>query len=184
MQLTRQVGATNPNQVGQAAKAVSEILVQALNNSTQDQQRGSGLLGALERDHDGGILGDLMGVFTGQKSVNNPKTLNGAGIVNHLLGQNQVKAAQIVQQASGLDFFKSGVLMQLIAPVVMGVLGQSQKSSGFDLGGLAKVLMGGAQQSTQQSAGGGILQSLLDQDGDGSMMDDLLGMGFKYLTKR
>lgn len=183
-QLTQQVGATDPNQVGKAAMAVSEILVQALNNSSQDQQKGAGLMGALERDHDGGILGDLLGVFTGQKAVNNPKTLNGAGIVSHLLGENQVKAAQIIQRASGLDFFKSGVLMQLIAPVVMGVLGQSRKSNGLDLGGLAKVLMGGGQQATRQSTGGGILQSLLDQDGDGSMMDDLLGMGFKYLTKQ
>jgi len=29
--------------------------------------------------------------------------------------------------------------MQLIAPVIMGVVGQTRKSSGLDLGGLAKV---------------------------------------------
>jgi len=138
----------------------------------------------LKKDHDGGILGDLIGVLGGQKQTNNPSTMNGTGIINHLLGKRQLEAAQVISQQSGLDIFKSGVLMQLLAPVVMGVVGQKQRSGGFDLGGLAKVLLGGAQQGGQRGgAGGGLLGKLLDMDGDGSMMDDLLNVGMKILKK-
>lgn len=184
MQLTRQIGAQDPNQVKKAAGGVAELLLQAISQNANNQERGGGLFGAIERDHDGGILGDLMGVFTGKKQASNPKSMNGAGIVRHLLGEKQLKAAQVIAQMSGLDFFKSGVLMQLIAPVVMGVIGQNQRKGGLDLGGLAKVLLGGGGQQAGggRNAGGG-LGRLLDMDGDGSMMDDLINIGMKILKK-
>jgi len=186
MQLSRQVGASDPNQVKRASQGISELLVNAISRSANHQQSGSGLMGALEKDHDGGILGDLIGAFTGQKKVNNAKTMNGDGIVTHLLGNKQLEAAQIISQMSGLDIFKSGVLMQLIAPVVMGVVGQKKKSNGLDLGGLANILLGGGQSQSQPQSGGGlgnVFGKLLDQDGDGNMMDDLLNIGMKMLKK-
>jgi len=185
IQLSKQLGAQDPNQVKRAAQGISELLLNAIAKNANNTQSGSGLFGAIEKDHNGGILGNLMDVLGGKKKVQNPKTMNGTGIVNHLLGKRQLEAAQVIQQMSGLDIFKSGVLMQLIAPVVMGVVGQTQKSSGLDLGGLAKVLMGGQQQQQQQGGGllGGVLGKLLDANGDGNMMDDLLKAGMKILQK-
>lgn len=186
MQLTRQLGAIDPNQVKKAAQGVVELLVQAVSRNANNQQSGGGLFGAIEKDHDGGILGDLMGVLGGRTQVNNPKTMNGGGIVNHLLGNNQLEAAQVIGQMSGLDIFKSGVLMQLIAPVVMGVVGKEQKSQGLDLGGLAQILLGGGGNSgsmQQRSTGATVFEKLLDRDGDGNMMDDLLNIGMKILKK-
>ena len=92
----------------------------------------------------------------------------------------------MISQASGLHIFKSGVLLQLIAPIIMGVVGQKQKSNGLDLGGLAQVLLGGAKSGGSNSGSGmagGMLEKLLDMDGDGNMMDDLLNIGMKILKK-
>ncbi len=188
IQLSKQIGAQDPNQVKKASQGISELLLNAIQRNANNQERGGGLFGAIQKDHDGGILGDLMSVFTGKKQVSNQSTMNGSGIVSHLLGKQQLEAAQLISQMSGLDIFKSGVLMQLIAPVIMGVVGQTQKSGGLDLGGLASVLLGGGQQKQQQQApqgglGGGIIGKLLDRDGDGSMMDDLLSMGMQMLKK-
>lgn len=186
IQLSRQIGAQDPNMVKKAAAGISELLLNAMSKSATNQERGGGLFGAIERDHDGGILGDLLGVLSGQKKVNNPKTMNGTGIVNHLLGNRQLEAAQIIGQMSGLDIFKSGVLMQLIAPVVMGVVGQKQRSNGLDLGGLAQILLRGGQKQpgrTAQNPAGDIFKKILDMDGDGNMMDDLLNIGMKILKK-
>jgi len=184
VQLSRQIGATDPNKVKKASQGVAELLLQAISNSANNQQRGGGLLGALERDHDGGILGNLLGVLGGAKKTTSAKTTNGAGIVSHLLGKRQLEAAQMVSQMSGLDFFKSGVLMQLIAPVVMGVVGQTRKSGGLDLGGLANVLLGGGAQASQSGGqSGGVFKRLLVMDRDGSAMDDLINIGMKFLKK-
>jgi len=185
IQLSKQIGAQDPNQVKSAAMGISELLLNAISTNA-NSERGGGLFGAIKKDHDGGILGDLMNVLGGKKQVENRSTMNGTGIINHLLGKRQLEAAQVIQQHSGLDIFKSGVLMQLIAPVIMGIVGQTQRSNGLDLGGLAKVLMGGTQQQNQSQQGGGlggVFGKLLDMDGDGSMMDDLLNMGMKILTK-
>jgi len=185
VQLSKQIGAQDPNQVKKATQGLSQILLEAVTRQANNPGSGTGLMGAIKKDHDGGILGNLMSVLGGQQKAANPSTMNGAGIINHLLGNKQLEVAQVVGQMSGLDIFKSGVLMQLIAPVIMGVVGQQTKSSGLDLGGLAKVLMGGQQQQTQSRGGlgGGLLTKLLDQDGDGNMMDDLLNMGMKILQK-
>ncbi len=183
IQLTRQIGAQDPNQVKRAAQSISELLLSAMARNAKHQERGGGLYGAIERDHDGGILGDLMGVLRGQRQVNNPKTMNGEGIVSHLLGNRQLEATQVISQSSGLHIFKSGVLMQLLAPIIMGVVGRKQRSNGLDLGGLAQILLGGKQQSTQRRSDGGLFGKLLDMDGDGSMMDDLLNIGMKILKK-
>ncbi len=185
VQLSKQIGAQDPNQVKKAAQGISELLLHAISQNASHQERGGGLFGAIEKDHDGGILGDLMGVLSGNKQAN-PRTTNGSGIVSHLLGNKQLEAAQVVGQMSGLDLFKSGVLMQLIAPVIMGVVGQKQRSNGLDLGGLAKILLGGGgqQQARNQSSGAaGVFGKLLDMDGDGNMMDDLLNIGMKILRK-
>jgi len=183
IQLTRQIGGQDPNQVKKASQDITELLVSAISKNANNNQRGGGLFGAIKNDHDGGILGDLLGVLGGSKKPSNPKTLNGEGIVSHLLGKRQLEAAQMISQRSGLHIFKAGVLMQLIAPVVMGVVGQKQKSGGLDLGGLAKVLMGGGQQPVQSQRGGGVFGKLLDMDGDGSAMDDLLKIGMQILKK-
>ena len=185
IQLSRQIGAKDPNTVKSAAGNIAQVLLGAVQRSATNQQSGEGLFGALKRDHDGGILGDLMGVLSGQKQVNNTKTMNGDGIISHLFGNKQLEVAQVIGQSSGLDIFKSGVLMQLIAPVIMGVVGQKQKSNGLDLGGLAQVLLGGGggRQNTARSGAGGLVEKLLDRDGDGNMMDDLLNIGMKILKK-
>lgn len=185
MQLTRQIGAQDPNKVKTAAHSISELLLSAMSNSASNQQTGGGLFGAIEKDHDGGILGNLLGTLTGQNKPNNNSTMNGEGIINHLLGNKQLEAAQAIGQLSGLNIFKSGVLMQLLAPIVMGVVGQKQKSNGLDLGGLASILLGGNnnQQQSGQSPAGGLFGKLLDMDGDGNMMDDLLNIGMKILRK-
>ncbi len=183
VQLSRQIGAQDPNSVKSAAGNIAQVLLGAVQRNASNQQSGEGLFGAIKRDHDGGILGDLMGVLSGQKQVNNTKTMNGQGILAHLLGNKQLEVAQVIGQSSGLDIFKSGVLMQLIAPVIMGVVGQKQKSNGLDLGGLAQVLLGGGGQNTARSGGGGLVEKLLDRDGDGNMMDDLLNIGMKILKK-
>jgi hypothetical protein len=110
IQLSKQLGATDPNQVKRAAGTISELLLTAISRNANNQERGGGLYGAIEKDHDGGILGDLMGVLGGRKQVSNPSTMNGEGIINHLLGKQQLEAAQIVSQNSGLQIWKSNAI--------------------------------------------------------------------------
>jgi hypothetical protein len=84
--------------------------------------------------------------------------------------------------ATGLDASQSTQLLAMLAPLVMGALGQQQRQQGLDAGGLARTLAGARPQAAQQSPAMGMLTQLLDADGDGSGMDELAEKGLGMLS--
>jgi hypothetical protein len=142
---------------------------------------------------DGGGLGDLLGGLLGGKQAgtqeNIPpqfrKTLDGGGILDHVLGAQKEDVAKQVSENTGLDLSKVLPLMATLAPILMGILGKTKKDNGLDAGGLGGALMDmvtKSQSNPRKNAPDlGLAGTLLDRDGDGSVMDDVLGMGVKML---
>lgn len=162
-----------------AVQAAVPMLLGALAGNAQSGGASS-LLSALDRDHDGSVLDDLGGLL-GQGG-GGALAGQGAGILGHILGGRQSSVATGVSQASGMDMNKVMQLLAMLAPIIMGVLGKAKQGGslpgGSDLGGL---LGGLAQSMGGGSAGGagsvlGGLGSLLDQNKDGSPLDDVMGM--------
>jgi len=180
--MDQQLNIGNSEKTNVAANAALNLLMSAISkNATSSESALSGLAGALDRDHDGSILDDLMGLLGGQKKAQNDKMLNGAGILGHLLGQKQETAAGALSQISGLDKNQSlGMLMKL-APVVLGVLGRVKKQKHMDNQGLQQFLNVSQEQYVQKNQGADIFTKLLDKDGDGSVMDEVASMGMKML---
>ena len=169
-------------QTGQSTEKTSSVLSMALpfllgamkKNSTSPEGA-AGLLGALNSKHDGSILDNLGGLFEG--GVDDAVQNDGAGILKHVLGGSQPKIENALSQKSGMDAGSVGQILKVAAPILMGVLGkqtrQNNVSDSNGLGSLLGGLMGGgdAQQKDQS-----FLESLLDADGDGSIIDDVAGM--------
>jgi uncharacterized membrane protein YeaQ/YmgE (transglycosylase-associated protein family) len=83
---------------------------------------------------------------------------------------------------TGLGEGGAANLLQMLAPVVMGALGQQQQQGGA--AGLISSLMGAGQAAQQQNPQGmGILSQLLDRNNDGSVVDDVLGMVGSFMKK-
>ncbi|MBP1642634.1 MAG: hypothetical protein H6Q03_1303 [Acidobacteria bacterium] len=167
--LAGQIGAA-PQQTRAAVETAVPLLLGALQRNAAAPQGAASLLGALDRDHDGSVLDNVAGFF-GQAPT-------GADLrsVEHIFGARRGGVESAVARASGLD---SGQVMQLLAqlaPLLLGLLGRARKTTGADAGGLGD-LLGGAMGRMQQSNPGlgGLLGGLLDADGDGSSVDDLLG---------
>ena len=171
-QLSQQTGAS-PTQTATAAEGVFSTLLGGLAKNAAGGGA-EGILGALDRDHDGSVLNDVMGMLSGTGG-GNAAALNGAGILGHILGGQQQGAAQVISQASGVQ--QSGVadLMIKLAPMVMGVLAQQKQQQGLDASGLAGML-GGAVQTQNANPLMQLATQFLDKDHDGSMVDDLMGM--------
>ncbi len=68
-------------------------------------------------------------------------------------------------------------MLPVVAAMAMGAL--SKKNSGAAASNMAPQ----AQAQGQAGALGGLLESFLDVDGDGSMADDLLSMAGKFFAK-
>lgn len=149
----------------QATSAVSALLPALgkglARNSSSPDGLGS-LIGALSSNRHQRYLEepDLLGR---QETV-----LDGNGILGHILGSKDV-SRQVASQASAQTGLSQDLLKKMlpvVATLAMGVLSRQNQHSA----GAAPNLLGG------QSGGlMGVLSSFLDQDGDGSAVDDVLG---------
>lgn len=171
---------TDRDQTERAVAAALPMLLGALNRNAQSADGASALSAALDRDHDGSVLDDLVG-FLGK----NPE-LEGNGILKHALGDRRDTAVNTVSGVSGMDAASAGKLMAMLAPLVMGALGRQKRSSKLDPGGLAEML-GAERKKAPGDAGAAmdLVSKMLDRDGDGQVLDDLAGGLLKgFLGKR
>lgn len=180
-QLSRQLG-VDPNTTRQAIPAALTALVGGLSQNAANPAGAQQLAGALSRDHDGGILDDLAGFFGDSQ---NPLQAQGGGILGHIFGNRKPNVAARVGQAGGLDSGKAMQLLMLLAPLVLGALGRAQRQSKLDSGGLSDIL-GNERRRVEQAQPGnkGLLDVLLDRDGDGSILDDIAGMAGGYFGNK
>lgn len=154
--------------------AVPLILTALARNASQPQEA-QNLHQAVATDHDGSILDNVMGY------LQNPQSSNGAGILGHVFGNQQPAIESNLAQATGMDQQSAGGLLETLAPLVMGSLGKAQQQNGLDASGLSD-LLNSQQQEAQANAPGAMsmLSSLLDQNKDGSSMDDLQRMAASF----
>ena len=167
-------------QTGQSERATGNVLSMALpvlmgamKKNVQTPEGAAGLMGALSGKHDGSILDNLGGLFGG--GVDDSVMKEGAGILGHVLGGKQETVTNALSSQSGMDTGAVGNILKVAAPLLMGMLGKQTKQSGVqDAGGLNNLLGGmlGGQPKQNQS----LITSLIDADGDGSILDDVAGM--------
>ena len=186
----------NQQQSQSAIAALLPAISSALKQNTASPQGLAGLLGALQGGKHEQYLENPQ--MLGQQQT----VTDGNAILGHLFGSKDVSRAVAGHAAQktgiGADVLKK--LLPLVATMAMGSLSKQTKAPTMQsaLTGMAmQHLMGGqkksglgailgavtgangrqqrqAQQSHQQ--GMGIIGKLLDADGDGSMMDDVLRM--------
>jgi len=180
-QLGSQVGIKDKKQTSAAASGAFSVLLDAMQRNASKTDGVSSLDKALKTDHDGSIMDDLMGYVSGKGNFSE-RTTNGAGILKHVLGNKQSGVIDILGKMTGLDKSASGNLLIKMAPIVMGALGKQKKTQSLDTGGIFDMLTKSVEpQRKSDSQFGGLLNAVLDQDGDGDVKDDLLKMGMKAL---
>lgn len=170
------------NQLGidnqQAQLAISAgipVLLSALNKNAASGDA-QNIANALEKDHNGSILDNVSGYLSGGNFS------DGLGILNHVLGGKQAQVEGAIGQTSGLGSGQIAQVLAMIAPIVMGYLGKQKSDNGLDASGLTSLLgglVGNATQSNQREMT--MIEKLLDQDGDGSAIDDAMDLGSKLL---
>lgn len=181
-QISNQFGIQDRQQAETAVEGGFTTLLNAISKNVSSPDGAQGLAGALERDHDGSILDDISGFLGGTRQASNTSMLNGAGILKHLLGGQQNQVVEMLGQATGLNKSQSGQMLMSLAPVVMGMLGKQKRENNLDQNSLAEMVTRGTESFNKQSpTNTSLITKMLDQDGDGSAMDDILNMGAKAL---
>lgn len=180
-QMAQQLGA-DKQQTATAAEGALASLMAALNKNASSPDGANALAGALDRDHDGSVLEDIFGTMKGAVDPGvTTNSLNAGGILKHVLGGNQGNIIDMISKMSGLASGKSGNLLMMLAPLVLGQLGKQKRSNNLDTGGLSDLLSKTVQSQTSQNSQMGMIGKLLDRDGDGSVIDDLADLGKNVL---
>lgn len=157
------------------------LLGSLLGGGAGGSQAGGGLGGL------GGMLGSVLGgaLGGGAPAGGNPAALDGGSILGHIFGGQQDQASSNLGQATGLGN-NAGNLLKMLAPIVMSFLAQRVMAGGMNSSDLGSAL-GQEQSRVQQQGGlgGGLLGSLLDQNGDGKLdVGDLMKIGGSLLGGR
>jgi hypothetical protein len=184
-QLLQQLAGGAASQIGQkigadeqttnsAMAAAIPLLVSALAKNASEPAGAQALHQAVANDHDGSILDNMEG-FLG-----NPEAANGTGILNHVLGGQQPAVTKGLTKSTGLNSDQISQLLQIAAPLVMGMLGKQQQQQGLNANDLSG-LLGSEKQKAEESNPDmmSTLNTLLDMNKDGSALDDILGIAGK-----
>jgi len=171
-----QIGAS-PSTTGSAVQAALPVLLGALHKNVAAPGGASALAGALDRDHDGSVLDDVAGFFGEHATSSDVRSLD------HIFGGRRAPVESALSRASGLGGAQVTQLLAQLAPLVLGALARARSSAGRGggtVGGNLGDLLGSAMGNLHASHTGlgRLLGGLLDQNGDGSVIDDVLrGLG-------
>lgn len=180
--VARQLGVSE-GQVAQGAEALLPAILGGFQKQAQGQGAGQGMgLGGL-----GGLLEQ---VLSPQATDVGP----GNEVLGQIFGSKDVSrtVAQQAAQQTGLDASLLKQMLPLLAMLVGGYLSRqgggapatgAPTGAGGGLGDLLGGLMGGGASAGTGAAGGGLggLASLLDANGDGNPLDDILRMAGKAM---
>ena len=147
------------------------LILGAMKRNANDPEGAENLDKALQSDkHNGEVLNKL-----GDK---NPEELSdeGSKILNHVLGAKQSGVSKTIAGALNIDEASVNNILEMAAPVIMGLLGQQKRKDNVDASGLSSLL--GSVLGSNDSHDQSLIESLLDADGDGNVIDDVAGMVF------
>lgn len=138
-QLSTQIGNPNKDKTMLATDGIINTLIGALAKNASTPEGVKSLDNALERDHDGSLLDNFLGVLTGDAQAGD-RQVDGLGIIMHLLGNQTASAVDMITKMSGLDRNKTSRLLIMLAPVVLSALGKVKKQNRLDTNSIQNLL--------------------------------------------
>jgi hypothetical protein len=137
----------------------------------------------------GGLLGQLGGggLFDSVVAPEPTPVDQGNDILGQIFGSKDVSRSVAGSAATqtGIDPSLLKKMLPILAMLVAGYMAKQSgaQSGGAEQGGGLGGLLGGLLGGGQKSAAGGLggLGSLLDMDGDGNPLDDIIGMAGKLM---
>jgi hypothetical protein len=178
--IAQELGITEA-QVASGAATLAPAILGGFKKQTQSQPGGASALGGLlERLGGGSLLDDVL-------SPRPTDSSRGNDVLGQIFGSKDVSrtVAENAASKSGLDPSLLKKMLPMLAMLIAGYFAKhrgtgaapSAEAKGGGLGDLLGGLLGGQSRPGAQSG----LGSLLDADGDGNPLDDILRMAGKVL---
>lgn len=163
------------NQIIALLAVAAPLVISYLKNKTKDKAEAESLNNALDKDHDGSILNDLSQIDAREQE--------GSSILDHIFGSQKTQVENQLSKNTGISMDKIGPILSMLAPVIMGYIGNQKQTNDVNSGGIGDLLGGILGQAQQQAQGGNnplsdILGQVLgssSQNSSSNPLEDLLG---------
>lgn len=169
--MARELGISEP-EAARGAEALGPAVLGGFKRQAQAPSGIEGLAGMLGQLGGSGLLENLLG--------SQPTDVGrGNDVLGQIFGSKDVSRA-VAAKASNQSGLDQGLLKRMLPMVAMAVAGYMAQRGGTsapsqEQGGLAGMVSGLLGGGGRQSGAGGIA-SMLDMDGDGNPLDDILRM--------
>lgn len=179
--VAKQLGADS-SQVSGALQQLAPVLLRGLKRNASTEEGQQALSNALNKGNHQRYLDD-------PSLLEKPEALvDGNAILGHIFGNKDVSrnVAGYASKESGLDSAMVRKLLPMAAPIVMAAMskftqgGSGASSAGGILGAIVGMFGNKSNATANSSNGLGGLLGMLDQDGDGSVADELLDLSKKF----
>ena len=188
-QMSRQLGADETT-TAQAISMALPMLFGGLARETETPDGAQSLDRALAEDHDGSLLDNVTPLFgpatSGAADIAVPRALNGAGILEHVLGRKREPVQQGIGRATGLNSQQIGRLLMMLAPLVMAYLGRRKRQAGANANEISADLQAERREVERRAPDlGGILGQIFGAGGQDrpGIADDIARMAPDVLGK-
>lgn len=158
----------NNNQVNSVISAALPVLLGAMQKNAASESGASSLSNALASHLGDGINLSSAGLTDGSK------------ILKHIFGNESNSIFSALAKQTGTNSNQVGGILSAIAPMLLGLLGQGQKSSNTGVGGLGGLLgglLGSGSTGTKSSGGllGGLLGGAMGDNNNNGVPDIIEG---------
>ncbi len=153
-QLSSKLG-LDANTASQILPQVAPMILGGLKRQMEERGGAPRIDHILNKYGSASVLDDIGGLFGMQAKSQNPDPRLGG-----LLGESGVQAANMLSQNFNLDRNTAMKIIPMLAPIILGFLTQKRDAGGAGSRGIA---------------------ALLDQNGDGSVLDDVAGFFMRSL---
>ena len=172
-QLNKQISASLGVSDGKAQDLIENslpYLLGGLKKNTQSKAGKDSLLKALESGkHDEKVLTDPLSSTEGER------------VLKHVLGSQEEAVETQIAKETGVDPAQAKKTLAVMAPVVMAALGKVVKVDKLNADKLSDIVSELSKNKDFAGTGKKVVLELLDQDGDGDIKDDFIGLAQKLV---
>lgn len=163
------------NQIIALLIVAAPLVISYLKKKSENADEADKLNATLDKHHDGSILSNPAQALDREQE--------GDSILSHIFGGEKATVENQLSQNTGISMDKIGPILAMLAPVIMGYIGQQKQAnnvtSGGGLGDLLGGILGGSAQEAQASNNplsdilGSVLGGATQSSGGG--LGDILG---------
>ena len=113
----------NKAHAASAMAAAMPLILGAMKNNAKSPDQAGGLLNALTKHGQGGLLDNIQNLFNGGNDVDNVLG-DGEKILKHLFNGQEENISQVVGKQSGVDSTQISKIMKMAAPFVLSFIGK------------------------------------------------------------